>query len=169
MTEIVRKLEVLLFITREPLKKKKIQSLLGVDPKTAHNAIEILRKEYRQDGKGITVKEFGDEVQLSTNDLYADLVIEALALSDDKGLGNATLEVLSIIAYQQPITKVQIDHLRGVNSDYSIRLLVEKDLIESVSHLDTIGSPKLYTTTGKFLRTFNLETLNDLPEVEALR
>lgn len=169
MTEIVRKLEVLLFITREPLKKKRIQELLGLDAKTTQNAIEILRKEYRQERKGITVKEFGDEVQLSTNDLYADLVIETLARSDDKGLGNATLEVLAIIAYQQPITKVQIDHLRGVNSDYSIRLLLEKDLIESTGHLDTIGSPKLYSTTNKFLRTFHLETLNDLPEVEAIQ
>lgn len=169
MTEIVRKLEVLLFITREPLKKKRIQELLQVDAKTATNAIELLRKEYRQERKGITVKEFGDEVQLSTNDLYADLVVEALALSDDKGLGNATLEVLAIIAYQQPITKVQVDHLRGVNSDYSIRLLIEKDLIESKGHLDTIGSPKLYSTTNKFLRAFHLESLNDLPEVEALR
>lgn len=169
MTEIIRKLEVLLFITREPLKKKRIQELLGLDAKTAQNAIEILRKEYRQERKGITVKEFGDEVQLSTNDLYADLVLEALARSDDKGLGNATLEVLAIIAYQQPITKVQIDHLRGVNSDYSVRLLLEKDLIESTGHLDTIGSPKLYSTTNKFLRTFHLETLNDLPEVEAIK
>ena len=169
MTEIVRKLEVLLFITREPLKKKRIQELLGLDAKTTQNAIEILRKEYRQERKGITVKEFGDEVQLSTNHMYADLVMEALARSDDKGLGNATLEVLAIIAYQQPITKVQIDHLRGVNSDYSVRLLLEKDLIESTGHLDTIGSPKLYSTTNKFLRTFHLETLNDLPEVETIK
>lgn len=168
MNELVRQLEVLLFITREPLTKRRIQRLLDTDAKTAQNAIEILRKEYRQGQKGITVKEFGDEVQLATNDRYEELVIEALALSDDKGLGAATLEVLAIIAYQQPITKVQIDHLRGVNSDYSIRLLVEKQLIESKSTLDTIGSPKLYTTTNKFLRSFELESLNDLPEVEEL-
>lgn len=169
MIDYVRKLEVLLFISKEPLQKKRLQELLQVDAKTIQTAIELLKKEYREQKKGISVYEFADEVQFGTNELYEDLVKQALFLSEDKGLGSATLEVLAIIAYQQPITKVQIDHLRGVNSDYSIRQLVEKELIEVSGHLETIGSPKLYRTTNKFLRTFHLEDLRDLPQVGELR
>lgn len=166
MSELVRQLEVLLFTAREPMKRKKLRLLLDIDNKTLQNAIELLRKEYFDGKKGITVLEFDDEVQLATNEMYEDLVRVALELSDNKGLGGATLEVLSIVAYKQPITKGQIDYLRGVNSDYSIRQLVERDYIEVCGHLESIGSPKLYRTTSRFLRDFHLETINDLPEVK---
>ncbi|WP_459128829.1 SMC-Scp complex subunit ScpB [Guggenheimella bovis] len=166
MLELVRKLEVLLFTARAPMKRNRLQSLLETDKMGLQNAIELLRKEYAEGKKGITVLEFGNEVQLATNDRYEDLVRVALDLTDDKGLGPSTLEVLSIIAYKQPVTKIDIDHLRGVNSDYSIRDLVGRGLIEVCGTLETLGSPKLYRTTSTFLRDFRLESLADLPKVE---
>lgn len=161
----LRRLELLFFVAREPLSTRKIASLLGIKASEALLLIDDLVQEYKEAHKAITIQSFGEYHQLSTNDLYQDLVEAFVGTSPHRGLGPSTLEVLSIIAYRQPITRVQIDELRGVGSDYSIRVLLDRELIEVGGELDTLGSPKLYVTTERFLRNFSLTSLSDLPTV----
>lgn len=163
--ENLRRLELLLFVSREPLSTRKAASLLGLNPTATLSLIEELRREYEEQNKAITIQSFGNFHQLSTNDLYQDLVEAFIGSSPSRGLGPSTLEVLSIITYRQPITRVQIDELRGVSSDYSIRVLLERDLISVDGVLDALGNPKLYITTPRFLRNFNLKNLDELPPI----
>lgn len=166
MNNLLRKLEVLLFITREPLKINKAKSLLEVDKKTLDQLVDELNNEYEEKESGLSIMQHEDSLQLATNDRYKDFIIHTLNLSEDKGLGGSTLEVLSIIAYKQPVTRAQIDYLRGVSSDYSIRQLLERDLIKISGQLDAIGNPNLYVTTTTFLKVFNLENIGELPQWE---
>ncbi|NLY37305.1 MAG: SMC-Scp complex subunit ScpB [Tissierellia bacterium] len=163
--ENLRRLELLLFVSREPLSTPRAASLLGINASDIQRLIEELRSEYHEQKKAITIQSFGNFHQLSTNDLYQDLVDAFIGSSPYRGLGPSTLEVLSIIAYRQPITRAQIDELRGVSSDYSIRVLLERDLIRVSGVLDALGNPKLYITTPRFLRNFNLENLDELPSI----
>ena len=163
--ENLRRLELLFFVAREPLSTRKIASLLGVKASEALLLVHQLKEEYEEGKKAITIQSFGEYHQLSTNDRYQDLVEAFVGSSPNRGLGPSTLEVLAIIAYRQPITRVQIDELRGVGSDYSIRVLLDRELIEVAGELDTLGSPKLYVTTERFLRNFSLKDLSDLPAV----
>lgn len=163
--EEIRKIELLLFVAREPLSTAKIASLLELKPGETLGYIDQLRQEYEDQGKGITVQSFGSFHQLGTNDRYPELVEAFIGSSPHRGLGPSTLEVLSIIAYRQPITRVQVDELRGVSSDYSIRVLLDRDLIKVGGVLDTLGNPRLYVTTPRFLRNFKLESLDELPSL----
>lgn len=161
--EEVRKLELLLFIAREPLSTGKISSLLELSASRVIELIQLLKDEYEKEGKAITVVSFGNFHQLGTSGLYQDLVEAFIGSSPSRGLGSSTMEVLSIIAYKQPITRAQIEELRGVSSDYSLRLLLDRDLIKVTGVLDTLGNPKLYGTTERFLRNFRMKDLKELP------
>ncbi|HZK09781.1 MAG TPA: SMC-Scp complex subunit ScpB [Clostridia bacterium] len=163
--EDLRKLELLLFVAREPLSTRRAASLLKLTPSTTEKLIEELAQEYENQKKAITIQSFGNFHQLASNGRYDDLIEAFLGSSPNRGLGPSTLEVLSIIAYRQPVTRVQVDELRGVSSDYSIRVLLERDLISVSGTLDTLGNPKLYITTPRFLRNFNLKNLDELPTI----
>lgn len=163
--ENLRRLELLLFVSREPLSTRKAAYLLGLSPSAIENLVGELTREYEEQKKAITIQSFGNFHQLSTNDLYQDLVEAFIGSSPYRGLGPSTLEVLSIITYRQPITRAQIDELRGVSSDYSLRVLLERDLISVDGVLDVLGNPKLYITTPRFLRNFNLKNLDELPPI----
>lgn len=163
--EDLRRLELLLFVAREPLSTRKAAALLEMNTSAVESLIEALRREYDDQKKAITIQSFGNFHQLATNGRYQDLVEAFLGSSPHRGLGPSTLEVLSIIAYRQPITRVQIDELRGVSSDYSLRVLQERELITVSGVLDTLGNPKLYVTTPRFLRNFSLKSLDELPPI----
>lgn len=163
MNKLKRKLEVLLFITREPLRISKAKELLDVDKRSLLELVDALNRDYDEQESGLCIRQFDQYIQLATNDRYKDFVVDTLNLSDDKGLGQSTFEVLSIIAYKQPVTRAQIDYLRGVSSDYSIKQLVERDLIRICGQLDAIGNPNLYVTTTNFLKVFNLNDIGELP------
>ncbi len=161
-----RAVETVLLAAREPVSLSRLASLIQVQTKELIDLLEALEQEYLDMESGLELRRFGNKVQLAINDRYDELISVLFDSSRTKGYGAATLEVLSIIAYDQPITRAQIDHIRGVSSDYSLRLLQDRGLIEAKVTLDVIGNPKLYTTTEKFLRDFSLSSLNDLPEVE---
>ncbi len=163
--EEIRKLELLLFIAREPLSRDKIASLLEIKTSRVEELVESLKKEYWDQAKALTIVSFGNFYQLATNDLYQELVEAFIGSSPHRGLGPSSLEVLSIVAYRQPITRAQIDELRGVSSDYSLRLLLDRDLIKVSGVLDTLGSPRLYSTTDRFLRNFKMKDLEELPSL----
>ncbi|HHX03229.1 MAG TPA: SMC-Scp complex subunit ScpB [Tissierellia bacterium] len=161
-----RALETLLLSAREPLSVSRLAALLEVENKIVLDALEKLDQEYLENESGLEIRRFANKVQLAINDRYDELIESLFEKTRSKGYGAATLEVLSIIAYEQPITRAQIDHLRGVSSDYSLRLLQDRGLIETRGTLDALGSPRLFRTTEKFLRDFSLASLDELPAVE---
>jgi segregation and condensation protein B len=158
-------LEAILFIAGEPIETKRISEALGITELEIIGAIDTLKNKYKDDS-GIKLLYFGNCLQLSTNPIYKDQVEMMLNPIQKKSLSQASMEVLSIIAYKQPITRSEIEDIRGVKCDYSVMWLLQKGLIEEVGRKDTIGKPMLFGTTDIFLRQFGLSSLNELPKQE---
>lgn len=159
-------LEAILFASPEPLSFKKIAGIIDVTEKDVKNLIDILSEEYETDSRGIKLYFFNNKVQLGINPKYNDYLKKLMRKSKNRGLSDAAMEVLSIIAYKQPITKGEIEYVRGINCDRLVNILVERFLVEEKGKLDKIGRPKTYGTTDIFLRNFKLHTLRDLPEID---
>lgn len=165
--EIKSIIESLLFVWGEPLEIKDISRIIDVEKKIVEESINELIDEQEHYRRGIVLEIVNKKVQLTTRPEH-DEYISGLIKTKKKKLSNSSMEVLAIIAYNQPITRVQIDNIRGVKSYSAIDNLKSKDLIEEVGKLDVVGKPILYGTTDKFLTSFNLTSLNDLPEIENL-
>lgn len=163
--KIASAVETLLFMVGEPLDTEDIKKVIGVTEMEFRQGIELLEQKYSGDS-GILLKEFGEKMQFSTNPVNACYVEDLLNPVQKKSLSQAALEVLSIIAYCQPVTRGEIEQIRGVKCDYSVMSLKQKGLIEEVGHKDVIGRPVLFGTTDLFLRHFGLNSLDDLPEQE---
>ncbi len=155
-------LEAILLASPEPLSIKRIADVIGLDEKDAGILMDDLRKEYQQPGRGLYVQEMAGGYVLTTRPEYAEYV-EKLLQPRGKGLSHAGLETLAIIAYRQPITKAEIEGVRGVKVDRSIETLLERRLIKEVGRKDGPGRPMLYGTTKEFLQYFGLGDLSDLP------
>lgn len=161
-------IESILFVAGESVDFDDIASKLNVPVEEVINATKQLQKEKQENFSGIQVQIFNNKAQLCSNPNYAEFITEVLNPIKEKALTKAVLEVAAIVAYKQPITRLEIDQVRGVNSDYSINVLLENNLIEIVGRKDAIGKPLLYGTTDNFLKRFNLESINDLPDYEEL-
>lgn len=157
-------LEAILLASPEPLTVKRIADVMGLDEKDARILIEDLRKEYQQPGRGLYVQEMAGGYVLTTRPEYAEFV-EKLLQPRPKGLSHAALETLSIIAYRQPITKPEIEGVRGVNVDRSVEVLLERRLVRELGRKDGPGRPMLYGTTKDFLQYFGLNDLADMPTI----
>ena len=166
-SELASITETLLFIVGEPLEAEDIKKVTGATEMGLWQAIELLEQKYTAQG-GILLKKFGGKLQFCTNPVNAGYVEELLNPVQRKSLSQAALEVLSIIAYRQPVTRGEIEQIRGVKCDYSVLSLKQKGLIEEVGHKDVIGRPVLFGTTDLFLRHFGLSSLDDLPPQEDL-
>ena len=164
MTEIV---EALLFASGNAIPEKElIEKVNGL----TRNALVAIKKDlaakYSKENSGIVFLEFNEKLQLSTNPKYGDALADILTPLKEKELTKTLLEVLSTIAYKQPITKAELEDMRGgVSSDYAIIALTKAHLIEVVGVKDTIGRPQLYGTTDEFLKKFELKSLDDLPDL----
>lgn len=165
--ELASVIETLTFLVGEPLDVDDIKKVTGADNAEFEKAVEILKKKYNAES-GIVFKEFGTKLQLSTNPKNAKFVEDLLNPIQRKSLSQSALEVLSIIAYRQPITRSEIEQIRGVKCDYSVMSLKQKGMIKECGHKDVIGRPLLFCTTDLFLRHFGLKTLDDLPMQEDL-
>lgn len=154
--------ETLTFLIGEPLDKEDIKKVTGATELELNDACISLRAKYSGQS-GILFKEFGTKIQLCTNPENAEYVEELLNPIQRKTLSQSALEVLSIIAYRQPITRGEIEQIRGVKCDYSVMSLKQKGLIREMGHKDVIGRPMLFGTTDLFLRHFGLSSLDDLP------
>lgn len=161
-------IESILFVAGESVDFDDIASKLNVPVEEVINATKQLQKEKQENFSGIQVQIFNNKAQLCSNPNYAEFITEVLNPIKEKALTKAVLEVAAIVAYKQPITRLEIDQVRGVNSDYAINVLLENNLIEIVGRKDAIGKPLLYGTTDNFLKRFNLESINDLPDYEEL-
>ena len=160
-------IESILFIAGSPVELNDIVSKLNVTKKQIEKAVEKLKEKYSGES-GILLLEFNNKLQLSTNSSYSTDVSVVLNPIRARQLSKATLETLSIVAYKQPVTRLEIEEVRGVSSDYAISILLEHNLITIVGRKDTVGKPVLFGTTDEFLKRFNLKDINSLPSYDEL-
>jgi segregation and condensation protein B len=156
-------LETLLFVADGPTDVVRLQRALEVDRSTVEAALASLTATYQR--RGVRVQRKGDDVTLASAPEAADVVEKFLGLTDTGRLSSAATETLAIIAYRQPVTRAQIEAIRGVNADYALRVLTARNLVQEVGRLETVGRPAIFGTTFEFLQYFGLESLDQLPEI----
>lgn len=164
--EIESIIEALMFIWGDPLSIDDICEVIGLNKKEIKLIIQEMIDKYNYDRRGIQILEINNSYQLSTRPEHFDWIKKLCAPKNSKGLSNAALETLSIIAYKQPITRIEIESIRGVKCDKSINTLIEKNMVKELGRLDKTGRPIIYGTTDFFLRYFGLKTLEELPEIK---
>ena len=156
-------IEAILFVAGEPVTVSDLAHVLDLTVSELEPVLESLRDEYDIDERGLKLNRFGGSVQLSTRAEYAPFIERLLQPVQKQSLSQTAMETLAIIAYRQPVTKGEIEAIRGVKCDYSIQSLAAKGLIEEAGRRETLGRPTLYRTTEKFLAHFGIESLNELP------
>jgi segregation and condensation protein B len=161
-------IEAVVFAAGYPVPYEKLAEVTGLGVREVKRMAERIAKRYEDDSHGIMMLCFKDTCQLCTKEQYGPYIREALGVRRGGNLSNSSMEVLAIVAYNQPITRAFIDAIRGVDSNYAVNSLIDKELIAPAGRLDAPGRPVLYATTDKFLRVFGLATLADLPETEAM-
>lgn len=158
-------IEAILFAMGDSVEIGRIAAALDVSEQKAREAVDALDARYRREDSGLCVNWYEDAVQLSTKpDLYGYLVKIAKAPKKPV-LTNTLMETLSIIAFKQPVTRLEVENIRGVNSDFAISKLVGLDLVEEVGRKEAPGRPLLFGTTEQFLRSFGIHSLDELPDV----
>ena len=161
-----RELEALLFATDSPLTVARLKKIFPeLETPDLRVAVEELQAEYEQSGHAFTVVEFGGGWQIATKPEFSPIVEKMLKTRRFTRLSKAGLEVLAIIAYRQPITRLEIDDIRGVNSSGAISTLNERNLIAVVGRSQAVGNPLLYGTTREFLNHLGLKGLGQLPDL----
>jgi len=163
--DIEAAIEAILFVSGEPVRISRISDILDVNSSDVEDAAGKLRDKYSFERRGIRLLRLEESLQLCSSPEYADQIRRALETRKPPKLSQPALEVLSIIAYFGPVTKVFIEQIRGVDSSYTVGLLQERELIESCGRLSAPGRPMLFRTTHNFLRTFGLKSLKELPEL----
>ncbi len=161
-------IEAVVFAAGYPVPYQKLSDVTGIGVREVKHLTERIAKKYEEDEHGILLLLFKDSCQFCTKEQYGAYVREALGIRRGGNLSNASMEVLAIVAYNQPVTRAFIDAVRGVDSNYAVNSLIDKELIAATGRLDAPGRPLLYATTEKFLRVFGLSTLDELPKTEAL-
>lgn len=160
-------LEALLFIAEKPLVLAMIQEVIaGIDSETVKKLMEELKTEYQERKCGLTINEVAGGYQMTTSLDYADYIKKYYKSRHKEKLSGPGLETLAIIAYKQPVTRLDIESIRGVNVDGVIASLLDKGLIRIAGRKDVIGRPFVYATTRQFLEYFGLKSLQDLPKME---
>ena len=165
MNDIKEIIKALLFAWGDPLDIKTISDICELDIEEIERAIEDLRSEMDSSNDGLKIIRMNSSYQLISRDIYFDYVKKLLSEKPKNNLSNASIETLSIIAYKQPVTKMQIEKIRSVKSDGPVNTLLDRGLIEEVGRLDTPGKPILYGTSDIFLRSFGIEDLSELPDI----
>lgn len=158
----------MLYIWGQPLSAKDAADVVDISKKDAIEIFEELADEYEKEERGIMIRRVNESFQFVTRPENADIVKRLCTPVKVRRLSQAALEVLAIIAYRQPVTKGEIDAIRGVKCDRVIEGLQNKDLIYEKGRSDAVGRPILYATTDTFLKNFGFESLDDLPEIEDL-
>ena len=157
------RIEAILFVAGEAVTVKELARALQTDEKAVKAELNAIRDEYDYDQRGFLLKRFGDKVQLATRPLYAQDVLRLLQPVQQQSLSQAAMETLAVVAYKQPVTRAEVEQVRGVKCDYSLQSLINKGLIKETGRKDTIGRPILFGTTDEFLSHFGLEGLESLP------
>lgn len=152
-----------MFSLGEAVEIEKLAEALEVREDEVSEAVKTLSKKYEKEARGIKIIEIENSVQMCSNPEYFEGIKRVTQIKKQSGLSSAALETLSIIAYNQPVTKATIDFIRGVDCTYSVARLMERGFIDELGRAETPGRPILYGTTMEFLRCFGLKSLDDLP------
>ena len=168
LREVEAAVEAILFAAGEPLPIERICLALDLDRPTAEQVLQKLGDHYAYERRGIRLVRMEDCYQLCSSPDYADLIRKAFEIRKTARLSQPALEVLTIVAYYQPTTRAYVDQVRGVDSSYTMGLLLERGFIEESGRLQVPGRPRLYRTTKKFLRDFHLSSLEELPEMPGI-
>ena len=163
-------IEAILYAAGYPVKYAKIAEVLGLDILNTKTLVEHMAERYNSDNSihGLSLLMFDDTCQFCTKEVYAPYIREALGIRRGGNLSASSMEVLAVVAYNQPVTRSFVDQVRGVDSSYAVNSLIDKGLIEACGRLDAPGRPMLYMTTEKFLRVFGLRSLSELPVTETV-
>ncbi len=165
INKLTGKIEAILFASGEPVSKHRIIEVLKITKKEMEYCTKQLEEKYNKDDSGVMLLRLSDDLQLASNPKYIEPVRELLALKRNTPLSPASLEVLALVAYNQPVTKAFIEQVRGVDCSGVISSLIQKGLVEEKGRLELAGRPLLYGTTDNFLRCFSLDDLSMLPEI----
>ncbi len=161
-------IESLLFVWGEPLSLQKIAKILELKPTLVERLLEEMKVRYDEQKSGLQIIEVNKHYQFATRKENYPYIEKLCANTKSKGLSNSALEVLAIIAYKQPITKLDVEQIRGVNCDSALQSLLDRELVEVKGRVEKIGRPQIYGTTHVFLKSFGFKSLSDLPDVDGL-
>lgn len=162
-TQLKNAIEAILFASGDPVSAERIALVLDSDKDTVLAVGQKLSAELEENGRGIRLVRINDSLQLHSAPEYSAEITRALEQRRAPKLSNASLEVLAVVAYFQPVTRAYIEKMRGLDSSYTVGVLTERGLIEPCGQLDAVGRPTLYRTTELFLRTMGVESLEKLP------
>ena len=162
-------IEAILFAMGESVELGQIAKAIQQDKPTTEKLLHNLMDKYEDEGRGIQIIELEDSYQLCTKRDYYGCLIRIAMQPKKPALTDVMLETLSIIAYKQPVTKAEIEKIRGVKSDHAVNKLVEYNLVKELGRLDAPGRPILFGTTEEFLRTFGVQGLEELPAVDPVK
>ena len=161
-------IEGIMFVAGVGVEIQDIADKLEVSKSDVIEAVELLQRKYDEEESGINIIRYKEKVQFCTNPNIVDEIATVLNPIKERALSKTALETVAIVAYKQPITKLEIENIRGVSSDYAIQLLLTHNLIEVVGRKDVVGKPLLFGTTDEFLKRFELNSLDDLPKYDEL-
>ena len=168
MKEVEAAIEGILFASGEPVAIDRICMATDMDRPTVELVLQKLADYYAYERRGMRLLKMDDSYQLCSAPEYGDIIRRAFEVRKPAKLSQPALEVLTIIAYYQPTTRAYVDQIRGVDSSYTVGLLLDRHLIEECGRLQVPGRPRLYRTTQAFLRAFHLQSLDDLPEMPGM-
>ncbi|MGN1089753.1 MAG: SMC-Scp complex subunit ScpB [Huintestinicola sp.] len=168
LSETAARMEAVLFACGDPADPEQLSAAIGAEKGALSQIADLLNEAYAENGSSLTVLRLSGSFQLAVRTEYYEYVKAAVDTKKNAPLSPAAMEVLTIIAYNQPVTKSFVEHIRGVDSSGVVNSLAEKGLIEEAGRLDVPGRPIAYRTTSAFLRCFGLESIDDLPPVEGL-
>lgn len=160
-------IEAILFAMGDSVEISKLADVLDLTARDVRSIVDEMNDEYSKEERGIYIVELEDALQLSTKPELYDYLIKIAKTPRKYVLSDTLLETLSIIAYKQPITKLEIEKIRGVNCEHAINRLIEFNLAQELGRLDAPGRPLLFGTTEEFLRTFGVKSISDLPVVNS--
>lgn len=168
--QVEQAIEAILFAAGHPMRYDKLAEVLSLSVKDVRAMVREIAKRYEAEDSihGISLLQYPTSCQLATKETYAPYIREALGIRRGGNLSASTMEALAVVAYNQPVTRTFVDDVRGVDSSYAVTSLIDKGLIEAAGRLEAPGRPMLYVTTDKFLRVFGLNSLDELPQTEAL-
>ena len=168
MREVEAAIEGILFASGEPVAVERICMAMEMDRPTVELVLQKLADYYAYERRGMRLLKMENSYQLCSAPEYGDIIRRAFEVRKPTKLSQPALEVLTIIAYYQPTTRAYVDQIRGVDSSYTVGLLLDRHLIEECGRLQVPGRPRLYRTTQAFLRAFHLQSLDDLPEMPGM-
>ena len=167
LKEIAKIIEGVLFVAGDGVEIEEFKSRFEMNDREFNKCIDILKEKYNENS-GINIITYKKKVQLCSNPEIVDSIADILNPIRERSLTKAAMETVAIVAYKQPITRLEIENVRGVNCDYAIQLLQTNNLIEVVGRKDTVGKPVLFGTTDNFLKRFELNSIEDLPNYNEL-